>query len=72
VIDPSDPWYVETGTIGVETPSAPVVNPTEGEVVGQPAIGLPSESVKAVAEDRGSIPEPDNEVMALDRPDPRG
>ena len=72
VVDPSDPWYVETGTTGVVTPSVPVVNPTEGEVVGPPAIGLPSESVKAVIEDRGSIPEPDNEAMALDRPGTRG
>jgi hypothetical protein len=40
------------------------VNPVKGEGVA-PTIGLPSESVRA-------IPEPASEVMALDKPDPRG
>ena len=51
--------------------SVPVVIPVKGEDVA-PTIGLPSESVRAVAEDMGSIPETANEVIALDKPEPRG
>jgi hypothetical protein len=70
--DPSEPYTVESGVTGVGMLSVPVVNPVKGEEVGPLTIGLPNASVRAAAEDRGSIPEPANEVMALDRPDPRG
>ena len=71
-VESPEAWNVESGTIGVEIPSVPVVNIIEAEEVDPPTIVLPSESVKAVFEDRGSIPEPDIEVTALDKPDPGG
>ena len=51
--------------------SVPVVNPVKGEDAA-PTIGLPNASVRAAAEDKGSIPETAKEVIALDKPDPRG
>jgi len=71
-VEPPGDWNVESGTIGLEIPSVPVVNTIEAEEVDPPTIVLPCESVKAVFEDRGSIPEPDNEVTVLDKPDPGG
>jgi hypothetical protein len=70
--DPSEPYTVESALTGVGRLSVPVVNPVKGEEVGPLMIGLPSESVRTVTEDRGSIPETAKEVIALDRPDPRG
>ena len=71
-VEPPGAWNVESGTTGVEIPSIPVVNTIEAEEVNPPTIASPCESVKAVFEDRGSIPEPDNEVTVLDKPDPGG
>lgn len=71
-VEPPGASNVESGTIGVEIPSVPVVNTIEAEEVDPPTIVLPSESVKAVFEDRGSIPEPDDEVTVLDKPEAGG